>query len=38
MTDHPEQPPFAAHRRYYVAIKLIVLAAAVLVALRYLAG
>ena len=22
MTDHPERPPFTAHRHYYLALKL----------------
>ena len=38
MTDHPERPPFAAHKHYYLAIKLAVLAAAVAIAIKYLAG
>ena len=34
--SHPdEKAPFQAHRRYYLAIKLAVLAAAVLFALHY---
>jgi hypothetical protein len=34
MREHPEQPPFQAHRRYYVFLKFAVLALAVLVALN----
>ena len=34
MREHPEQPPFQAHRRYYVFVKFAVLALAVLVALN----
>lgn len=34
MSEHPEQPPFAGHRRYYVFLKFAVLALAVLVALN----
>jgi hypothetical protein len=31
-----DKPPFAAHRAYYIAIKLAVLAAALYIAVRYL--
>jgi hypothetical protein len=30
-----DKPPFASHRLYYIALKLVVLAAAVYVAVRY---
>lgn len=33
-----DKPPFAGHRAYYVAIKIAVLAAAVYIAVRYVAG
>lgn len=36
MTDHPEKPPFTAHKHYYLALKLAVLAVAVGVAVKYL--
>ena len=36
MTEHPEKPPFPAHPRYYMMLKLMVLAAAIVLALRYL--
>jgi len=35
--QHPERPPFAGHRRYYVVLKLVVLVIAVLLAARLLA-
>ncbi len=34
MREHPEQPPFQSHRRYYVFLKFAVLALAALVALN----
>jgi hypothetical protein len=37
MTEHPEQPPFANHRLYYIILKLAVLAAAIYLSWRYLA-
>ena len=33
-----DKPPFAGHRTYYVVLKLLVLAAAIYVAVRYLAS
>jgi hypothetical protein len=33
-----EKPPFAAHPRYYLVLKLVVLAAAVLLAVAYLSS
>lgn len=38
MIDSSEKPPFTAHRRYYLVLKLVVLAAAVLLALHYFAS
>ena len=38
MSEHPSKAPFQAHKHYYLAIKLAVLAAAVFVAVRYLTG
>ena len=36
MTDHPEKPPFAGHRMYYVVLKVVVLVIAIYLAVRYL--
>jgi hypothetical protein len=36
MTDHPERPPFERHHTYYLILKIAVLVAALLLALRYL--
>ena len=36
VTEHPEKPPFSEHKRYYMMLKLIVLVAAVVLAIRYL--
>ena len=38
MSDPIEKPPFEGHRRYYLMLKLAVLAAAVLLALAYVAS
>ena len=38
MSDQDDKAPFAAHRRYYLAIKLAVLAVALLLALAYVAS
>ena len=35
MTDHPEMPPFERRHTYYLILKIAVLIAAVLLALRY---
>lgn len=31
---HPERPPFAGHRRYYLVVKVVVLLIAVVIAVR----
>lgn len=36
MTGHDAEPPFARHRMYYVALKLVVLAAALALATRWI--
>jgi hypothetical protein len=36
MTGNPEKPPFEAHRRYYLLLKVSIAVVLVLVALRYL--
>ncbi len=33
-----DKPPFAGHRAYYLVLKLAVLAAALVIAVRYLVG
>lgn len=38
MSDDAGKPPFARHGRYYLALKIVVLAAAILVAIKYFAG
>jgi hypothetical protein len=37
MSENPERPPFAKHRHYYLALKIVVLLAAIYLAVRYLA-
>lgn len=36
MSGHDAEPPFAGHRVYYVALKLVVLAAALVLASRWI--
>jgi len=36
MNEHPEQPPFEGHRRYYIFVKVAVLVLAALLALNLL--
>jgi len=36
MNEHPDQPPFEGHRRYYIFVKVAVLVLAALLALNLL--
>jgi hypothetical protein len=38
MTNHPEKPPFPDHRRYYLFVKIAVVAIAALLAARFFLG
>lgn len=38
MSNHPEKPPFQDHRRYYLFVKIAVVAIAALLAARYFLG
>ena len=38
MSNDADKPPFAPHRKYYLALKIVVLAAAILIAVKYFAG
>lgn len=38
MTDSPDKPPFERHRAYYMVLKLVLLAIALGLTLRYLFG
>ncbi len=36
MNDHPEEPPFARHRRYYIFLKIAVVVLAVMILVHLL--